>query len=196
LQSDITTIQNDVTNLQNILPTKLSKDGSNFMTGDLNMGGQSIINVNLVDSVNISAFKNDYDSKINQDVKTTANPMFSKVEIENNLSINNIVINNLGIIPTIDNSLNLGDPTHQYRSLFTNNTIINNTLSMGNLKQLGFFGVNSVPQYTSLNITNVISPGISNPIFGDSTFNGGLGTHNYTIGDIVRALKLVGLLSM
>lgn len=44
----------------------------------LSLNNQDIINVNFVDGVDISAFKSDYDSKVNQDVRTSASPSFTE----------------------------------------------------------------------------------------------------------------------
>jgi hypothetical protein len=69
---------------------------------NLNLGSLNITNVGSVDGVNISAFKTSYDSNINQDVKTTANPTFASITTtqineaipSNGTSINTFSLNN------------------------------------------------------------------------------------------------------
>ena len=46
---------------------------------DFNLGSLAITNVGDVDGVDISTFKTDYDSKVNQDVKNTASPTFVNI---------------------------------------------------------------------------------------------------------------------
>ena len=46
---------------------------------NLNLGNLSITNVGDVDGVDISAFKTSYDSNVNQDVRTNANPTFTSI---------------------------------------------------------------------------------------------------------------------
>jgi hypothetical protein len=69
---------------------------------DLNLGSLNIINVGNVDNVDVSAFKTSYDSNVNQDVKTTANPTFQSITTDQILgttpltgtSINTFLLNN------------------------------------------------------------------------------------------------------
>jgi hypothetical protein len=69
---------------------------------NLNLGSLNITNVGSVDGVNISAFKTSYDSNINQNVKTTANPTFASITTpqineaipSNGTSINTFLLNN------------------------------------------------------------------------------------------------------
>ena len=59
----------------NVDQSAIIDDGLN-----LNLNNQNISNVNLVDGVDISAFKTDYDNKVNQDVKILSNPTFNLVQ--------------------------------------------------------------------------------------------------------------------
>jgi hypothetical protein len=69
---------------------------------DLNLGSLNIINVGNVDNVNVSTFKTDYDSNVNQNVKTTGNPIFASITTDQILgstpltgtSINTFLLNN------------------------------------------------------------------------------------------------------
>lgn len=54
--------------------TTASFSGAVGVTGALTAG--SIVTAGTVDGVDVSAFKTDYDAKVNQDVKTTASPTF------------------------------------------------------------------------------------------------------------------------
>lgn len=68
---------------------------------NLNLGSLNITNVGNVDGVDISAFKSDYDSKVNQDVKTTANPSFASITtpIITNFGVD-MLVNSVVIAPT------------------------------------------------------------------------------------------------
>jgi len=68
---------------------------------DFNLGMLNITNVGNVDGVDVSAFKSDYDSKINQAVKTTSNVTFSSIitPIITNFG-SDLLVNNLVFTPT------------------------------------------------------------------------------------------------
>jgi hypothetical protein len=80
-----------------VFKSKLLESATN-----LNLGSLNITNVGSVDGVNISAFKTSYDSNINQNVKTTANPTFASITTtqineaipSNGTSINTFLLNN------------------------------------------------------------------------------------------------------
>lgn len=55
-------------------------DPTHIGVGDLSITGNISV-TGTVDGVDVSTFKTDYDAKVNQDVRTTASPTFSNVEI-------------------------------------------------------------------------------------------------------------------
>lgn len=59
--------------------------------------------------------------------------------------------------------------------------------------QLGFFGVATVAQPTASGATGFVV-GAGTPATSTSTFTGGIGTTAYTVGDVVAALKRLGLI--
>jgi hypothetical protein len=59
---------------------------------------------------------------------------------------------------------------------------------------LSFFGATAVGQQSPSGNTSTPNPGSSTPVLVDTTFDGGVGSTAYTIGDIVAALKKYGLL--
>ena len=61
--------------------------------------------------------------------------------------------------------------------------------------RLGFFGASLTGQYSTTGQTAGYSPGIGTSVSTAGTFTGGLGSTACTIGDIVRALKTLGLLA-
>lgn len=60
---------------------------------------------------------------------------------------------------------------------------------------VGFYGTTPVAQPTAVGNVAVTTAGATNTVFRNTTFTGGTGTTAYTIGDIVRALKLLGLIN-
>ncbi len=59
---------------------------------------------------------------------------------------------------------------------------------------IGFYGLTPVPQHNTNGEITVGDAGEGAAVLIDTTFTGGLGNEGYTIGDIVRALKNLGLL--
>ena len=60
---------------------------------------------------------------------------------------------------------------------------------------VGFFGVGPVTQPTAAAETTGYTAGTSTAVTIDGTFTGGVGTTAYTIGDIVAALKTLGVIA-
>lgn len=61
---------------------------------------------------------------------------------------------------------------------------------------LGFYGATPIVQPASpSNITGTASAGATTAIYVNTTFNGGITGTNYTVGDIVAALKNLGLIA-
>jgi hypothetical protein len=62
---------------------------------------------------------------------------------------------------------------------------------------IGFYGLTAVTQHNSNGEVTVAAGGDTNATYRNTTFTGGAGMGNeaYTIGDIVKALKSVGLLA-
>lgn len=60
---------------------------------------------------------------------------------------------------------------------------------------VGFFGTEPTSQPTASGNTHTVSGGSGNAAYTNTTFDGGTGTTSYTIGDIVAALKQLGLIA-
>lgn len=60
---------------------------------------------------------------------------------------------------------------------------------------LGFFNTTPIAKYATTGTTTGFTAGVGTAVNDDSTFTGNTGSTAYTIGDIVRALKLYGLLT-
>lgn len=67
----------------------------------------------------------------------------------------------------------------------------------GTVGLLGFYGISTAPvvQYATTGTTTGFTAGAGTPVLSDSTFTGNTGATAYTIGDVVRAMKLVGLIA-
>jgi len=59
----------------------------------------------------------------------------------------------------------------------------------------GFYGVTPVAQPSTTGTTTGFTAGVGTAVLSDSTFTGNTGSAAYTIGDIVKALKNLGLLA-
>jgi hypothetical protein len=114
-------------------------------------------------------------------------------EIVEDLKISNIeVASNLGIRLTGSNP--------QIKSTTVGATL--NITSDGGIKlgtsgtsTIGFFGAIAVDRPTATGITGLGAVGTGDNVLQGTTFDGDLGTTAYKIGDIVRALKELGLLT-
>lgn len=60
---------------------------------------------------------------------------------------------------------------------------------------IGFFGATPASQPTTAYNTSTGVAGSTNTVYLNTAFTGGTGTHAYTIGDIVAALKTLGLIA-
>lgn len=62
--------------------------------------------------------------------------------------------------------------------------------------RIGLYGTANTIQYATTNTTTGFTANASaNTVFAESTFTGNTGSTAYTVGDIVRALKLIGLMA-
>lgn len=61
---------------------------------------------------------------------------------------------------------------------------------------VGFYDVTGVAQYATEGTVTGFTAGTGTAVNDDSTFTGNTGTKAYTVGDVVRCLKLVGLMDV
>ncbi len=59
---------------------------------------------------------------------------------------------------------------------------------------VSFFGATPAAQPTALGNTHTVAAGSTTAAYTNTTFDGSIGTTAYTIGDIVAALKTLGLI--
>lgn len=63
--------------------------------------------------------------------------------------------------------------------------------------KIGFFGTAPIAQNgTPAGNTHTVTAGSTTAVYTNTTFDGGLGTSAYTVGDIVAALKNLGLIKL
>lgn len=81
-----------------------------------------------------------------------------------------------------------------------NATLVNLTVTgdsaLGNAAtdKVGFYGATTIVQYDTTGTVTGFVAGSGTAAKDDSTFTGNTGTTAYTVGDIVRALKQLGLI--
>lgn len=83
--------------------------------------------------------------------------------------------------------------------VFTGTNIITDTTTgtkfgTASAQKIGFYNATPVIQRTTTGTTTGFTAGVGTAVLSDSTFTGNSGTKAYTIGDIVLALKQLGLL--
>lgn len=114
---------------------------------NLNLNNQNITNVNLVDGVDIDAFKTDYDNKVNQDVKALSNPIFTNMQAQEHL-----------IFDPVDNA-----NRYDFRSNSGQMQLYNHT---GNVQL-------RVNNNSSLDVVNNLNVGGNTLLSGTTTHNSG-----------------------
>jgi hypothetical protein len=63
----------------------------------MTLNGNLVMGSNLVDGVDVSAFKTDYDSKVNQDVKSSASPSFAGMTLNGDLVMGSNLVDGVDI---------------------------------------------------------------------------------------------------
>jgi len=75
------------------------------------------------------------------------------------------------------------------------NTGTGTKIGTGTTQKIGFWNVAPVAQYATTGTLTGFTAGTTTPVLDGSTFTGNTGATAYTIGDIVRALKLAGIMA-
>jgi len=78
---------------------------------------------------------------------------------------------------------------------FSGPVVSTNGFSSPTDSTLGFFGSTPVAQPDTTGTTTGFTAGSGTAVLDDSTFTGDTGSTAYTIGDVVKALKDLGLLA-
>jgi hypothetical protein len=60
--------------------------------------------------------------------------------------------------------------------------------------KVGFFGQTPAAQPSTTGNTHTVEAGATTSVFINTTFDGSIGTTAYTVGDIIAALKTLGIL--
>lgn len=68
-------------------------------------------------------------------------------------------------------------------------------IGTGATQKLATFGATPIAQPSSVGQTSGFTAGAGTAVLSDSTFTGGTGTKAYTIGDLVKHLKALGLIA-
>jgi len=69
-------------------------------------------------------------------------------------------------------------------------------VNTGTTDKVGFFGATPIVQPTSpAGNTTTVAAGSTTTVFTNTSFSGGVGSQGYTVGDLVAALKNLGLIA-
>jgi hypothetical protein len=60
---------------------------------------------------------------------------------------------------------------------------------------VGFFGTTPALQQTAAGNTHTVAAGSTTTVFVNTTFDGGVGSTAYTVGDLVKCLKAYGIIA-
>ena len=99
---------------------------------------------------------------------------------------------------TIANST--GIPTFGTNIVLSAKNIVTDTttgtkIGTATSQKIGFFNATPVVQQATTGTTTGFTAGAGTAVLSDSTFTGGTGSAAYTVGDVVKALKNLGLLA-
>ena len=98
-------VADNTSKINDLATDKLNRSGNQPMTGALDMGGFAITNVGVVDTVDVSAFKSDYDAKVDQSVKALSSPGFISATLQGALYSDLIFETSPGLGVTVDGVL-------------------------------------------------------------------------------------------
>lgn len=101
-----------------------------------------------------------------------------------------IIVAATGLATTLKGNLTLDDGKN-----IVLNTTNGTKIATASGQKLGFWNATPVIRPSSAGDTSIGAAGGANAVYRDTTFTGGTGSTAYTIGDIVRALKLTGLIT-
>ena len=65
----------------------------------------------------------------------------------------------------------------------------------GNPSKYGFYGATPAAQPTSAGNVHTVTSGATTAVYVNTTLDGSIGTTAYTVGDLVAALKTLGLIA-
>lgn len=68
------------------------------------------------------------------------------------------------------------------------------TLGTSATDKIGFYGQTTVTQPTAATNVHTVAAGATTAVYTNTTFDGSIGSTAYTVGDLVAALKTLGLI--
>lgn len=69
------------------------------------------------------------------------------------------------------------------------------TMGLSATDKISFFGQTTGTQPTTTTNVHTVAAGATTAVYTNTTFDGSIGSTAYTLGDVVRALKLLGLIA-
>lgn len=110
------------------------------------------------------------------------------------MAANDLTLTGTGVF-TVPNITSVGHVSIGDASNLIIGSTTGSKIGTASTQKIGLWNAVPVVQPSSTGTTTGFTAGISTPVLSDSTFTGGVGSTAYTIGDVVKHLKTIGIIA-